>query len=249
MVQLQAIPRLEVKNGLRRAVFLDRDGVLNELVCDPDHGRIDSPLHVSQLRVWPKAGQAVKLLNRLGFVVVVVSNQPAVAKGKMWQTQLEAITRRLVRQIKRSGGGRIEDVLYCLHHPLARSAMYRKRCQCRKPEPGLLLQAARRWKIALGASYMVGDGMADIQAGRRAGCRTIWIGDWRCEFCRASHHAVHPDHIASDVWAAARLIQQLESKGVVARRDMSTTVSSLYGLQSRRSRTMSRSLSAFEQTA
>ena len=197
---------------MRRAVFLDRDGVLNALVVDPDHGCIDSPMHRRQLRLMPRVGQAVNLLNRLGFLVIVVSNQPGVAKGKQRRGELDAMTRRLVRSLRRSGGGRLDDVLYCLHHPQARRRELRQRCRCRKPAPGLLRQAARRWRVALRDSYMVGDGVNDMEAGRRVGCTRIWVGDLRCEFCRAARHRVKPDHVVPDLWGAAQLIRRLEAR-------------------------------------
>jgi len=159
----------------------------------------------------PRAGRAVHLLNRLGFVVIVVSNQPGIAKGKQHRKALDAITRRLVRSLRHAGGGRVDDVLYCLHHPQARRPELRRRCRCRKPAPGLLTQAARRWGLTLRGSYIVGDGVNDMEAGRRVGCTRIWVGDLRCEFCRATQHAAKPDHVVPDVWRAAQLIRRLEA--------------------------------------
>jgi len=196
---------------MKRAVFLDRDGVLNALVYDPDQGLVDSPRHVRQWRLLPKVGSAIRLLNKLGFLVIVVSNQPAIAKGKMRAGTLEAMTKRLFRSVA-AAGGRIDEVRYCLHHPEARHASLRRRCRCRKPAPGLLLAAAQSWDISLRRSYMVGDGVNDMVAGRRVGCRTVWVGDWRCEFCRASRHQAKPDHVAGDVWEAAQLIRRLEGR-------------------------------------
>lgn len=196
---------------MSRAVFLDRDGVLNALVVNREHGVVDAPMTDRQLRVTAGAGRAVRLLNGLGLRVIVVSNQPGIAKGKQRPAMLDAVTARLVRAIRRQGG-RIDDIRYCLHHPAARVRRLRRRCACRKPEPGLLREAAKAWGVRLRGSYMVGDGLVDMLAGRRAGCTTIWVGDLRCEFCRALGHRARPDHQVRDVWEAARLIKALEAR-------------------------------------
>jgi D-glycero-D-manno-heptose 1,7-bisphosphate phosphatase len=195
---------------LRRAVFLDRDGVVNAMWYDPEHGTVDSPARPDQWRLLDGAGAAIARLNAAGFLVVIVSNQPGIAKGKMVPALLEAITARMHEDLA-AAGARVDAVYYCLHHPEAAVADYRRVCDCRKPAPGLLRRAAADLGIALEASYMIGDGVTDVQAGNRAGCRTIWIGTHKCDVCGlmraddATPHVMTPtldgavDHVLSAV--------------------------------------------------
>lgn len=191
----------------RRAVFLDRDGTLNAMVYNPDHGTVDSPLRPDELRLLPGAAEAVRRVNELGFLAIVVSNQPAVAKGKTSLALVEATTARLRRELA-AAGARLDGVYYCLHHPKAEVARYRARCGCRKPEPGLLAQAAADVGIDLGRSYVVGDGLTDVAAGQRAGCRTIWLGSARCDWCGAAieHDVPRPNAIVRNVSQAVDAI-------------------------------------------
>ncbi|TDD96796.1 D-glycero-alpha-D-manno-heptose-1,7-bisphosphate 7-phosphatase [Actinomadura rubrisoli] len=190
----------------RPAVFLDRDGVINDLSYDPDHGTVDSPLSPERFKLSDTAPEALRLLGKAGYALVVVSNQPAVAKGKMTLPALDAITTRMRRELA------LHDVLldavyYCLHHPRALLPHLRVACRCRKPEPGLLLKSADDLRLGLSASWMVGDGLTDLQAGRRAGCRNVWIGNWKCEHCQISGDTgAWPDLRAATLLDAARLI-------------------------------------------
>lgn len=165
------------KRQLRKAVFLDRDGVLNEMVYDETHGVMDSPMLPSQVRAVRGAGSLLRGLRRRGYFVCVATNQPGIAKGTLTLKRLEAIHAKLARLLAEEGG-RWDDLRFCPHHP-AGGARPRKRyvrdCACRKPKPGLLLAAAKAHGLDLGASWMVGDGLTDIRAGRAAGCRTILV--------------------------------------------------------------------------
>jgi D-glycero-D-manno-heptose 1,7-bisphosphate phosphatase len=158
----------------RRAVFLDRDGTLNGFYRHPDHGTFDSPMGPEELALLPGAAEAVRAINELGLLAVVVSNQPVVAKGKTTLARVEATTVHLRAELARVGA-RLDAVYYCLHHPDAVDPTYRQRCSCRKPEAGMLLQAARDLGIDLLGSYMVGDSPTDAVAGREAGCSTLWL--------------------------------------------------------------------------
>lgn len=147
--------------SLRPAVFLDRDGTLNRLppageyVSDPD-----------ALELLDGAAEAVGLLTGAGFAVVVVSNQRGIALGQMDQAQLDRVDARL-RALLHEGGARLDASFYCPHGEAS--------CSCRKPEPGLLVRAAADLGLALERSWMVGDSSTDVEAGRRAGCRTVQI--------------------------------------------------------------------------
>ena len=148
-----------------RAVFLDRDGVINRMVYDAEFGLVDSPANPDQLVLFEGVGEAVVAFNNLGFYVIVVSNQPGIAKGKFSAALLEQMTDKMVASI-RVEGGTVDDIYYCLHHPQSSLQEYRVKCDCRKPRSGLLLQAAKEWNIDLRQSYMVGDGITDVIAGR-----------------------------------------------------------------------------------
>lgn len=144
----------------RRAVFLDRDGVLNRAVIRG--GKPFPPASVAELEIEPDAPGCLLELKRLGFLLVVVTNQPDVARGRQAAAQVDEIHAALRAALP------LDDILVCFHDD-------DDACACRKPKPGMLLEAARRHGIDLERSYMVGDRWRDIEAGAAAGCRTVWI--------------------------------------------------------------------------
>lgn len=160
----------------RAAVFLDRDGVLNELVPDPLSGAGESPLAIEDVRLIPGAAAAARALARRGLALVCVSNQPAAAKGRVSVARLLAVHGRVL-ELLRAQGVRLAASRVCLHHEQAVVPELAGPCACRKPAPGMLLDAARAHEIDLAASWMVGDTDADIRAGRAAGCATLLIGN------------------------------------------------------------------------
>ncbi len=197
-----------------KAVLLDRDGVINALVYHKDAGIIDAPFKRSQFKLLPRVPKAIRLLNDLGLSVAIVSNQPGIAKGHLKPNMLKAFERAMLSHI-RVAGGRIDGTYYCLHHPEAKVRKFRKHCRCRKPEIGLLELAAAELRVSLAECYMIGDGIPDLLAGSSAGCRTIFIGRWKCEICQfteAPH--VRPAFVAKDLWEAAQFIRS-EMKGTV----------------------------------
>lgn len=151
---------MTVKN---RAILLDRDGVINAMWLEHEHGTVDSPANPDQFQLLPGVPEAIRRLRRLGFRIVVVSNQPGIAKGKMAPHLLDAITSEMENRLRLAGAS-LDGVYYCLHHPEAVLPAYRQSCECRKPQPGLLRRAAKELGIDLGRSYMIGDGLNDIQA-------------------------------------------------------------------------------------
>src|SRR3972149_5636841 len=161
---------------MRRAIFLDRDGVINATLWNPAESAMDSPYRLEDFRLLPRVANAVRLVNELGFLAVVISNQPGGAKGKCSPAFLDAVDRRMVRALA-GAGARLDSVYYCLHHPKARVAALRVDCECRKPKPGLLLRAGRDLDIDLRASYMAGDSERDVTAGIAAGRRAFLAGD------------------------------------------------------------------------
>jgi len=193
---------------MNRAVFLDRDGVINEIACFPELGLLDSPLNVKQFKLLPKVAEAIMILNRLDFKVLVVSNQPAMAKGKMAMKTFEEIRLKMKRELEKRGAY-LDDEYYCLHHPSAKVAKYRASCDCRKPKPGLFLEAAKDFGLDLEKCYVVGDSLTDVKAGKAAGCRTILIGSLKCDLCRLMEvEGVKPDHIVADLLGASKTIEK-----------------------------------------
>lgn len=158
----------------RRAAFLDRDGVLNALVSDPVSAYPESPLDPSEVRLLPGVAAAARQLAGAGFLLVGVSNQPAAAKGKVSLERLLAVQERVL-ELLASEGARFDDFRLCLHHPEGVVPDLSGTCDCRKPAPGMLLDAAAELGLDLAASWLIGDTDADIAAGRAAGCHTALI--------------------------------------------------------------------------
>ena len=191
-----------------RAVLLDRDGVINEIVYFPELGLLDSPLNPDQFRLLPGVPEAIKTFNALGLKVIIVSNQPAIAKGKMTMELFDEIRKKMKMELLR-WNARIDGEYYCLHHPEARLPEYRIICDCRKPKPGLILKAAEDFNLDLSESYMIGDSLTDIEAGKAAGCRTILIGKLKCDLCRLMiEKGVKPDHIVPSLLHASKIIEK-----------------------------------------
>jgi D-glycero-D-manno-heptose 1,7-bisphosphate phosphatase len=176
-------------------LLLDRDGVLNRMVIDPEHGTIDSPLHPAQVELIDGVAGALAALTEAGFGLAVVTNQPAAAKGKTTRRNLEAV-HAAVLDAASSAGGRILSSHICFHRA-------EDGCECRKPKPGLLREA-----LALHSAYdprlawMVGDGVTDIQAGVALGLRTAFLGPRRCDVCKVfSGRGLTPTCVAPDLAA------------------------------------------------
>lgn len=197
---------------MNRAVFLDRDGVINELVYCEEHGIIDSPFTVDQLELFPWAGEAIRKLTEVGYKVVVVSNQPGIAKGYLSWKAFKEISSRMKEELAKSGAC-LDMEYYCFHHPDAKVGSLRANCECRKPKPGLLLRAASELDIDLSQSWMIGDGLTDVEAGKTANCKTILLGKVKCELCRLmDEEDARPDAIASNLLEAALVILNSEDK-------------------------------------
>jgi D-glycero-D-manno-heptose 1,7-bisphosphate phosphatase len=158
----------------RRAVFLDRDGVIDALVPDSLSGLPESPLHADEVVLLAGVAGAMRHLAGAGFLLVGVSNQPAAAKGTVPLAELQAVQERVVALLHEQGAS-FDDFRICWHHPDSADPMLGGSCDCRKPEPGMLLDAARAGGIDLGTSWMVGDGDSDVIAGAAAGTRTVLI--------------------------------------------------------------------------
>jgi D-glycero-D-manno-heptose 1,7-bisphosphate phosphatase len=160
-----------------KAAFIDRDGVLNEMVYDADHGLMDSPRRPEQVQLCAHAADFLRGLKEEGYLRIVVTNQPGLAKGTLTESELKAVNGRIVELLV-AEGAEWDDLYYCPHHPDGGSTpvdTYVEACNCRKPQPGMLLEAAKAHGVDLGSSWMIGDGLTDVQAGRAAGCRTMLV--------------------------------------------------------------------------
>ena len=189
-----------------KAVFLDRDGVINELIYYPEQGIIDSPFTVEQFRLLPHVGEAIKKLRDMGYKVVLVSNQPGIAKDNLSEETFKKITRSMKQELAKEGAF-LDGEYYCFHHPEAKIERFRANCECRKPKPGLLLQAAREMDIDLSHSWMIGDGLTDVKAGKDAGARTILLGGMKCELCHLmDKEDARPDAVCSDLLEVVKVI-------------------------------------------
>lgn len=151
-----------------KAVFLDRDGVL---VAERD-GFVTG---VDDLCVMDGVPQALTKLKNAGFLLIIVTNQPVVARGLIDEAKLADIHDHLNALIKKECGFGFDAITYCPHHPNGDVEKYRQVCDCRKPAPGLLLKAKEEFKIDLSKSFMVGDRLTDIMAGKTAGTKTVLV--------------------------------------------------------------------------
>jgi D-glycero-D-manno-heptose 1,7-bisphosphate phosphatase len=174
---------------MNRALFLDRDGVLDELVSQA--GEWGAPLEPAQVQLRPGVREALELAAKNGWLIVVISNQPDAAKGKTTMESLRAVHERLLQELN---GAPIQEFFYCFHRA-------EDRCACRKPQPTLVLEAAKRYDINVNDSWFVGDVDTDIECGRRAGAHTALLeyphtrsrrGAQRADrVCRDLRHFVH----------------------------------------------------------
>jgi len=175
---------------MNRAAFLDRDGVIN--VKAPEGQYVT---RWEEVRFLPGVAAAISRLNKAGFLVVVISNQRCVAKGLITSPEVEALHRKISKELANLGAI-IDAVYFCPHDT-------EPPCDCRKPAPGMLLQAARDHQIDLGASWMIGDSNADVAAGKNAGCKTVLLGR------PASSSAAAPDLLAESLLDATDKILEL----------------------------------------
>ena len=183
----------------QRAVFLDRDGVINRY-----NGFVRRP---DELELLPCAAEGLRQLNSSAFLTIVVSNQPVVARGETSEAELETIFNKMKTLLGREGAF-VDDVFYCPHHPDSGFPGEVKElkidCDCRKPKTGMLYRAAERYHLDLSACYLVGDTTSDIQCGKNAGVRTVLVKTG--EAGRDGKYAVTPDLVTDDLATAATKI-------------------------------------------
>ena len=188
----------------QRAVFMDRDGTISEEI-----GYVNHP---SRYRVFPYSARAVRLLNEAGWLAILVTNQAGVARGYFTEEMIGAVHDRLKQELEKEGA-HLDAIYYCAHHPSMGEPPYRLDCNCRKPKPGLINQAARDFEIDLAESWMIGDRYSDIELARNARVRAAFVlsgygrGEW--EFQRAAWKH-EPDMVAEDLLEAVREIVNIK---------------------------------------
>jgi len=181
---------------MNRAVFLDRDGVINRKAPEGEY-----ITRWEAMQILPGAATAIRLLNQAGFRVIVATNQRCVARGLISAAELELLHRRMRESL--AAAGATIDAIFCCPHDLEPA------CSCRKPSPGLLLEAARAHGLSLASSWMIGDSDSDVAAGKSAGCKTVRLLDGD----ESSQSA--PDIIATNLFDA--VLEILRSDGNAAR--------------------------------
>ena len=184
----------------RAAIFLDRDGTICEEV-----GYVN---HLSRSRLLPNSLEAIGLINQAGLLAVVTTNQSGVARGYFSQDLVESVHAKLQASVT-GAGARLDAIYYCPHHPTEGTPPWRAVCECRKPEPGMILRAAREHGIDLSRSFVVGDSVADIEAGASAGVPGILVktGYGRGLLEHQRHRfKTEPVHTADDLLEAVRFI-------------------------------------------
>jgi D,D-heptose 1,7-bisphosphate phosphatase len=192
---------LKNSNAAQPAVFLDRDGTLNI-----EKGHLRRP---QDLDLLPGVGPALRTLRRAGFRLVVLTNQPVIARGEATETEVAAIHRRLEWELGKDGAY-LDAIYVCPHHPHSgfpgERAELKRHCECRKPGTGLFEQACRDLRIDVERSWMIGDQARDIEMARRAGLRSILVQTSTAE--SDGQFSSRPDHVASDLRAASELVLQ-----------------------------------------
>ena len=182
---------------MNRAVFLDRDGVITQ---EPPY----YAYQLSQLELILKSAEGIRLLNESGFLVVLVSNQSGIARGYYEEEDAARFNQALAQKLAEEGA-HIDAIYICPHHPEAKIEKYRLECDCRKPKPGMLKMAEEALEIDLKQSFMIGDKSIDVEAGKRAGCKTVMVKTgYGVEELRSKQ--IECNYAADDLYDAAEYI-------------------------------------------
>ncbi len=199
----------------RKAAFVDRDGILNELIYDEVHGILDSPRRPEQVVLMKGASEFLNGLHELGYFIAIVTNQPGIAKGTLTEQELEAVHATIAGQLRETGGGTWDALYYSPYHPKPGPwgrKDFTRDSNCRKPGPGMLMRAAEDHDLDLDRSWMIGDGLVDVQAGKAAGCRTMLVTKLKISHIERflDMKDAEPDEIAPNLKAA---LERLKREG------------------------------------
>lgn len=186
---------------LSKAVFLDRDGTINK--------EADNLRDVRQLKIFPGIPRAIRILNSLGYLVIVATNQPVVARGWITEKKLKEIHTVLVKRLAREGA-KINAIYYCPHHPNANVKKYRIKCKCRKPNIGMVMRAKKDFNVDLKKSFMIGDTMPDIVMGKRAKLKTILVKTGAAKRNDRGYSA-KPDFILKNLLEAVKIVKRYDA--------------------------------------
>lgn len=192
-----------------KAIFLDRDGIVIKMHYDIKFGTIDTPLSTKQIEFVPGIFEFLHKAKKLGFLLVLISNQPAVGIKKIniqtYKKMKDYITKTL-----QNHGITFDGEYYCLHHPYASLVKYKKDCTCRKPKTGFFMEAIKDHDIDLNQSWMIGDGVYDVIAGYNAGCKTILVGNIvegeYLNILEKKLDGIKPDYLVKHISEAENLI-------------------------------------------
>lgn len=192
-------PAIAARASASSAIFIDRDGTINE-----DIGYVSSP---DELIIYPWAAEALRLVNESGMKAIVITNQSGIARSLYTEKTLDAIHDRMTRELKQVGAC-VDGIYYCPHHPEIGDETYRKRCECRKPRPGMLRAAARDHQVDLAASYVIGDKASDINLAAEVGASGVLVltGYGRETLRQRDRWPCDPVIVADDLLEAVRLI-------------------------------------------
>ncbi len=184
-----------------KVVFFDRDGVINEIVYNEETEQLDSPLSKQEVILKEDTIQAMESLENAGFLLFVVTNQPAAAKGKVTLETLYDINRYIMDSLEERGV-HIKETVICPHHPKdsdkTKERFLIRNCKCRKPDSGMLEQILAKYRVDCKNSWMIGDSYTDILAGKKAGVRTAFLGCMKCDMCQKLA-GVKPDIISDQM--------------------------------------------------
>lgn len=159
---------------MKKAVFFDRDGIIVKLIYNPDERRVETVKEPNQIEFMEGIAGLLKYTHEKGFLNIIASNQAGVGLKKISKEKFGLVREEMTNKLAERGGV-VDGQYYCFHFPTALIDEYKKDCDCRKPKPGMILEAAAELGIGLAESWMIGDGINDVIAGRAAGCKTILL--------------------------------------------------------------------------
>lgn len=182
-----------------KAFFLDRDGTINE-----DRGYISDK---NEIYIYPRSIEALKLIKSKGYLIIIVTNQAGVAMGYLTENKLKEINDHIINLLTMDGVD-VDAFYYCPYHPEHGNKKYKRKSFLRKPEPGMLIKAAQDFKINLNESFMIGDKISDIEAGKKAGCKTVLVktGFGKKSLKDLKFIDLKPDYISDDLYEAVERI-------------------------------------------
>ena len=174
---------------MKKAIFLDRDGVLNETIIK--NKEITSPLNLNELKIFPEAKETLQIFKKYGYLLIMVTNQPDIARNRNTKENVEEINNYLKNHLN------LDDVFVCYHDD-------KDSCNCRKPKAGMLIKASEKYKVDLLKSYIIGDRWRDVEAGKNAKCKTIFI-----DFKYQEKLISKPDYIVNNISDCKKIIKNI----------------------------------------